>query len=74
MSKVQMLGYISNVAMKVGSSSDLTKEIKLEVHGDLSSLQELMKQPLSITFEPKQASFGELVPERKGRKRKEDPE
>lgn len=68
--KVEMLGYLSNVAMKVGPSQDLVKELKLEVHGNLSSLQELMKQPLNISFEPIQAKFGEKVPERgHGRKK-----
>jgi len=72
--KVELVGYIASASMKVGASSDLTKEVKLEVHGDLSSLQDLMKQPLTITFEAKQASFGEPVPERGRRKKKAEEE
>lgn len=69
--RVEMLGYIANVGMKIGPSQDLVKEIKLEVHGDLSTLQDLMKQPLVISFEPKQATFGEPIPEsRAGRRKK----
>lgn len=63
MSKVEMLGSIENVGMKVDASSNLIKELKLGVQGDLSSLQELMKQPLKITFEPLQATFGQPAPE-----------
>lgn len=64
--KVELMGYVANVSMKVGPSQDLVKEVKLDVHGDLSTLQDLMKQPLKISFEPMQARFGEELPERNG--------
>lgn len=67
--KVELIGYVANVSMKVGPSQDLVKEVKLEVHGNLSTLQDLMKQPLRVSFEPIQAKFGEEVPQRKGGKK-----
>jgi hypothetical protein len=69
MPKVAMQGFVQSVSMKMGASSDLVKEVKLDVHGDMASLQELMKQPLTITFEPMQATFGAQPPERRGSKR-----
>lgn len=70
--KAQMMGYISNVAMKMDASSNLVKELKLDVFGDLSSLQELMKQPLVVTLETKQADFGDVVPEPSNRRSRKE--
>jgi hypothetical protein len=56
--QIEMAGHIVSVNAKVDASGNLVKRITLEVQGDISSVQDFMKTPLVIGFDPQQATFG----------------
>ena len=68
---VKVSGFIVNASEKVDASSNLVKRVQLEIHGSLVDLLALMKEPLTITFDVIQPKFGEDIPTRKTRKKKE---
>jgi len=59
---VKMLGVISSVSARVDQSANIIKRITLEVQGDISSVQEYMRQPIVVSFEMQQTEFGKDGP------------
>lgn len=54
---MKLHGTIIELKSRIAASSDLVQTVKLEVHGDFSSLHALERKPLVITLEDEKGPF-----------------